>query len=251
MQNKIRDFLDQFATEKQVKILFACESGSRAWGFPSPDSDYDIRVIYKHDLDWYLNLHKQDDVLEKMHEDLDISGWELRKTLLLMAKSNVSIFEWIQSPLVYRQVPDFLESLHKMAVYFFSPVSAVHHYQQLASKYLDKVKGEEEVNLKDYFYALRAVLSAAWIVKYQEIPPLEMIRLQALLPNSYSKKINQLKDIKAENEEKYGLEIDFELVRMVQIIFENNQSVTNDLPAGKGDMTRLSNFFKRMIIEED
>lgn len=250
MQNKIRNFLDQFAAEKEVKILFACESGSRAWGFPSPDSDYDIRVIYKHDLEWYLNLHKQSDTQDKMHEDLDIAGWELRKTLLLMAKSNVAVFEWIQSPLIYRQVPDFLESLHKLAAYFFSPINAVHHYQQLAAKYLQKVKAQEQVKLKDYFYALRAVLSAAWIGKYQEIPPLEIIRLQALVPNAYSKKINQLKDVKAEKEEQFGLEIDFELVKLVQKLYENNHSIAAGLPAGKGDMTRLSNFFIRVLKED-
>ncbi|MFW5761273.1 MAG: DNA polymerase beta superfamily protein [Cyclobacteriaceae bacterium] len=249
MQNKIRNFLDQLAAEKGVKILFACESGSRAWGFPSPDSDYDIRVIYKHDLDWYLNLHQQADTLEQMHEDLDISGWELKKLLLLMAKSNVTVFEWIQSPLIYRQVPEFLESLHKLAVYFFSPIAAMHHYQQLTAKFLEKINQEEQAKLKDFFYALRAVLSGAWIGKYQEIPPLEIIRLQALLPNSYSKKINQLKDIKAEKEEKYGLEIDIELIQLLQNIYDNNKTIAADLPAGKGDMTRLSNFFIRVLKE--
>jgi len=96
MKEKIKANLKQIEKEKQVEIVFAVESGSRAWGFASPDSDYDIRFIYKHDLEYYLSLWEKTDVIEFMTEDdLDGSGWDLRKTVKLLAKSNAPLLEWV------------------------------------------------------------------------------------------------------------------------------------------------------------
>lgn len=98
MEIKILEKLKEIELQKGVEILYACESGSRAWGFASPDSDYDIRFIYKHDLNYYLSLWEQTDVIEFMTaDDLDGSGWDLRKTVKLLAKSNASLLEWIFS----------------------------------------------------------------------------------------------------------------------------------------------------------
>ena len=79
MQKRIQDELTRIELEYEVRILFACESGSRAWGFPSQDSDFDVRIVYHHQKDWYLNLQKQRDVIEKpIIDELDISGWDCR-----------------------------------------------------------------------------------------------------------------------------------------------------------------------------
>ena len=81
-KNKIADNLDRIEADFEVKIIFACESGSRAWGFPSIDSDYDIRFIYVHKRDWYLsiNVEELDDVIElPINNNLDFSGWNIRK----------------------------------------------------------------------------------------------------------------------------------------------------------------------------
>ena len=101
MTEKINQYLDKIEIEKKVKILLACETGSRAWGFPSPDSDFDIRIIYVHKKDWYLSLNERKDSIELMFEnnDIDITGWDLRKSLRLLHKSNPPLLERIQSPI--------------------------------------------------------------------------------------------------------------------------------------------------------
>src|SRR4051794_14574214 len=89
--------------EKDVRVLYACESGSRAWGFASRDSDYDVPFLYVHERDWYLSVDDRRDVLEyPLRDELDVSGWELRKALRLLRKSNPPLLEWLNSPMVYR-----------------------------------------------------------------------------------------------------------------------------------------------------
>src|SRR3954464_10534874 len=103
MREQIEEALGAIERECGVRILYACESGSRAWGFPSPDSDYDVRIIYIHPPDWYLSIDDKKDTLElPINDELDISGWELRKALRMMRKSNAVIYEWLQSPIVYQ-----------------------------------------------------------------------------------------------------------------------------------------------------
>ena len=112
MKTKILEKLKAIEREKNIEILFAVESGSRAWGFASPDSDYDIRFVYKHKKDWYLNLWETKDTIEFMtEEDLDGSGWDIRKALKLLAKSNASFTGWLFSPIVYRAESSFLEEI--------------------------------------------------------------------------------------------------------------------------------------------
>ncbi|HAN77121.1 MAG TPA: hypothetical protein DCQ31_04775 [Bacteroidales bacterium] len=81
MEHKINSYLTEIEVANDIEILLACETGSRAWGFPSPDSDYDVRLIYKHKTDWYLSLTEPKDSIELMLDDnlIDISGWELRR----------------------------------------------------------------------------------------------------------------------------------------------------------------------------
>ena len=88
MKEKIIKYLNELEQAKGIEILLACETGSRAWGFPSPDSDYDVRVIYKHNKNWYLSLVEEKDTVEYFLEnnDIDISGWDIRKCLKLLWK---------------------------------------------------------------------------------------------------------------------------------------------------------------------
>jgi len=112
MTEKIKKYLTEIEQERNIKILWACETGSRAWGFPSTDSDYDIRIIYVHNTDWYLNLTEEKDSIELMLEnnDIDISGWELKKSLNLLRKSNAAMLERIQSPIVYKKDDEFIKA---------------------------------------------------------------------------------------------------------------------------------------------
>ena len=114
MEN-ITTILTQIEQDYKVKILYACETGSRAWGFPSPDSDYDIRFIYMHERDWYLSLSERKDTIEFMlNEELDITGWDLKKSLILLKKSNAALIERFQSPVEYFSVQGFEEDFKKL-----------------------------------------------------------------------------------------------------------------------------------------
>ena len=117
---RVRDALAQVEAERNVRVLFACESGSRAWGFASRDSDYDVRFLYVHRRDWYLSVEDRRDVIEQpLADDLDVSGWELRKALRLLRKSNPPLLEWLKSPVVYRHDPVFAAEFGALAAEFY------------------------------------------------------------------------------------------------------------------------------------
>ena len=104
MIEEISKELLRLEREQDIKILYAVESGSRAWGFASRDSDWDVRYIYVHRLEWYLRIEDEKDSREEiLPNDIDLAGWELRKALRLFRKSNPPLMEWLNSPIVYLQ----------------------------------------------------------------------------------------------------------------------------------------------------
>ena len=171
MRETILSELDKIEQQHRVRVLYAVEAGSRAWGFPSPDSDYDVRFVYVRPAADYLRLDEPRDVIEwKLDEVLDISGWDLRKALKQFARGNAALFEWCLSPVVYKTTADW-EYVRKTAVPCFSGRSAVHHYCGIAYKtWADHLQGEN-VRYKKYFYALRPLLAAQYIDRYHSPPP--------------------------------------------------------------------------------
>lgn len=130
---RVRHALAQVEAERNVRVLFACESGSRAWGFASRDSDYDVRFLYVHRRDWYLSVEDKRDVIEQpIADDLDVNGWELRKALRLLRKSNPPLLEWLKSPVVYRHDPVFAAEFGALATEFYSPRRCFAHYLHMA-----------------------------------------------------------------------------------------------------------------------
>lgn len=203
MKAKILEKLREIEAQKSVEILFACESGSRAWGFASPDSDYDIRFIYKHDLDYYLSLWEKPDVIEFMtDDDLDGSGWDLRKTVKLLAKSNAPLLEWLHSPVVYFENEAFANQMRQLAQSCFSPVACLHHYLGTTKNFMDACL-QDEVKLKNYFYALRTALAGKWIIEKNTFPPVAFLELLPIAPLDIQEKVLELMEIKARQGEKY------------------------------------------------
>jgi hypothetical protein len=122
MRPQILSLLAGLEAEHGIRILYACESGSRAWGFPSPDSDYDVRFVYAHPVEWYFSVEDLQDTLERpVSDQLDAGGWELRKALRQLRKSNATLFEWLQSPVVYREAEGFGEAMRELMHAYFSP----------------------------------------------------------------------------------------------------------------------------------
>ena len=170
--------LDAIEREEGVRVLFACESGSRAWGFASPDSDYDVRFVYAHPRDWYLSIGDQRDVIERPIVDLyDVSGSDLRKALRLFRKSNPPLLEWLGSPIVYRERTAAAASLRRIATRSFSPRACAFHYLHMAKGNYREYLRADEVPLKKYLYVLRPLLAVRWIERNPGIVPTEFDRL--------------------------------------------------------------------------
>ncbi|MEM1118251.1 MAG: nucleotidyltransferase domain-containing protein [Bacteroidota bacterium] len=158
--------------EHDVRVVYAVESGSRAWGFASQDSDVDVRFLYARKPAWYLSVHPGRDVIETPVEGVfDVSGWDVRKALGLFAKSNPPLLEWLRSPLVYLEETPAASVLRGLTPAFYSPRACFYHYQHMAaSTYRSELRGES-VKPKKYFYVLRPILCCHWIGADPEAPP--------------------------------------------------------------------------------
>ncbi|EDY18778.1 nucleotidyltransferase-like protein [Chthoniobacter flavus Ellin428] len=175
VHQRVRDALARVEAERNVRVLYACESGSRAWGFASRDSDYDVRFLYVHSRDWYLSVEERRDVIElPIAEDLDVSGWELRKALRLLRKSNPPLLEWLQSPVVYGCDPEFFAAFRELAAGFYSPRRCFAHYLHMAfGNWRHYLLGREQVSLKKYLYVFRPLLACRWIER--QLGPVPML----------------------------------------------------------------------------
>jgi predicted nucleotidyltransferase len=178
MNKTILEKLAVIEAERDVRILYAVESGSRAWGFASKDSDFDVRFIYLHSIEWYLSIRKRRDVIEcPISDDLDISGWDSPKALGLFRKSNPPLLEWLGSTHVYLDRYGFAERLRELMAVYYSPKRCMLHYLHMArGNFREYLKGEM-VRVKKYFYVLRPVLACLWIEKHNSMPPTEFSEL--------------------------------------------------------------------------
>jgi len=135
IKKEIQARLQELEQEERVRIFYACESGSRAWGFPSADSDYDVRFLYIHPQNWYLGIDVKRDVIERPSNDLiDLSGWDIRKALKLFRKSNPPLLEWLNSPIIYQQRLDIVDKIKTLMPEYYSPKSCLYHYLHMSHK---------------------------------------------------------------------------------------------------------------------
>ncbi len=194
---EIREKLDEIERKEGVRILHAVESGSRAWGFASPDSDYDVRFVYVRPKIDYLRLDELRDVIEwQLDEVLDINGWDLRKALCQFAKGNATLFEWSGSPIVYRTTEEW-SRIKEISKQFFSEKAAVYHYYGTANSTLQGYLTGERVRYKKYFYALRPLLAARYIEEYHVAPPVlfdDLLKME--LPENLRKALDELLEAK-------------------------------------------------------
>ena len=221
MREKIQEQLRRIEEAENIKILFAVESGSRAWGFASPDSDYDVRFIYIRRLEDYLRLDTIRDVIELPIDDvLDINGWDLQKTLKLLHKSNPTLFEWFSSPIVYQKT-EFADKFRDLMMHYFSSKKTLYHYVSMAEgNYREYLKGDL-VRAKKYFYVLRPVLACQWILDWGTPPPMLFSELlKAELPVELIDVVNQLLELKMNSPE----------VKLIKRISEINEYLDESIP---------------------
>lgn len=172
---RIQSRLDLLESREDVRILLAVESGSRAWGFASTDSDWDVRFLYVYRPDWYLSIdteHRRDVIEDLAEPPLDVSGWELRKALRLLRKSNPPLLEWLGSPLVYREHPTIAPALRALAHRYHDPRAARFHYLHMAEGNFREFLQGPEVRVKKYFYVLRPLLAVLWLERGLGLVPM-------------------------------------------------------------------------------
>ncbi|MCC7706026.1 nucleotidyltransferase domain-containing protein [Janthinobacterium sp. GW460P] len=237
-----------------VRILLAIESGSRAWGFASPNSDFDVRFIYARPEDWYLSVDLEDkrDVIEyPIVDDIDLNGWDVRKALQLFWRSNPAVIEWIQSPIQYIENGHFKTGIQALLNSTYTLEKGIYHYRSMAKTNYRGYLMAEVVPLKKYFYVLRPLLATRWIETYRSAPPIEFAALLHLLPEEEGlleeiHKLLERKKLALEKElapriDKLNAFIESELARL-----ENFSVEQEEKSAGIQDLNHL---FRRILRE--
>ncbi|RAK70252.1 nucleotidyltransferase domain-containing protein [Hymenobacter edaphi] len=249
MQPRIEAELRRLEAAHDVRILYACEAGSRAWGFPSPDSDYDVRFIYGRPARWYLTLDDGPDTLNfPVDADLDLAGWDLRKALKLLRGSNAALLEWLQSPAVYLEALDFRRAVQPQLAECFNPLAGLHHYLGLVGRGVKEDLPGAELRLKRLFYALRSVLAARWIRERGTVPPMEFRQLRELLPAELQAEIDALLRQKAQATEKTTVPRPEALARFIEAEYAAGKLARATPPAHRPDPTpALNQLFQELL----
>jgi len=250
LKNIILGKLDEIEKTENVRIIHAVESGSRAWGFPSPDSDYDVRFIYIRPLEYYLRLEKNRDVIEyQLDKTLDINGWDLQKALRLLYKSNPTLFEWNNSPIVYKTTCEWLKVRNIINDYFQSKHGIYHYLSTAKSNYREYLK-TDTVKLKKYFYVLRPVLACKWIIDKKSPPPMLFSELcDSQLEPSMKPFIDRLVDLKMNTPEiGTGKRID-EINKYIDKSIADIENILSAMPGNyNNDWNALNEIFRSFLI---
>ncbi|MBR5111777.1 MAG: nucleotidyltransferase domain-containing protein [Clostridia bacterium] len=249
MKEIILEELKKIEEKYGARVLHAVESGSRAWGFASPDSDYDVRFVYVMPRADYLRLDEPRDVIEwQLDEVLDINGWDLRKAMKQFGRGNATLYEWSGSPVVYRTTPEW-DTVRKVANGYFSEKSAVHHYFGIAMNTWADHLTQDTVRYKKYFYALRPLLAAQYIERYHCPPPVlfdDLLKMD-MAPALRAAIGELLEKKKATTEGEYLPHIP--AVRdFIQTELENQRTISRSLPDDRNpDWSALNRCFAEMI----
>jgi len=252
MKTRILNQLQEIEKNHQLRILYACESGSRGWQFPSPDSDFDVRFIYIRSANFYLSVaEKQDHLGFPINEELDIYGWDLKKVLQLTGKSNTTPFEWLQSPIVYRKVEGFRSELWRLCQHFFSQRVNAHHYLGIGKAAMSTTVNNNEISIKKLFYVLRPLLAAKWCLEKNEIAPMTIDPLMELLPQNLREIVQDLVIFKSTAVEALAVKIDEDLKDWIEREFELCSKAVKITEKTKFDLGLLDTFFLKMIKAYD
>lgn len=192
-------------SEQGITILYACESGSRAWGFASPDSDYDVRFIYARPMEWYLSfdVEQRRDVIEyPIVDDIDCGGWDLRKALHLFTRTNGALLEWLKSPIRYIEWTSFAEGLRQLERHAANRIALCYHYSHMARGNAREYLLKDRARLKKYLYVLRPLLAIRYIEQSDQPPPIEFQRLvDSVAPDAIKPAISRLLALKRSSSE--------------------------------------------------
>jgi len=174
IKESIIDKLRHIEQTYEVKIIHAIESGSRGWGFAAANADYDCRFIYVHKVERYLSVLEMDEFIEyELDETYDIKGYDLKRVLRYIMKSQATINEWLSSNVVYIKNDSVASKLARLAADFFNPIPVSYHYLSLAKKTMAEITATDEAKIKKYFYILRPIANLNFIGQYGKMPYME------------------------------------------------------------------------------
>ena len=252
MKSEIQERLHELELKHGIRILYAIESGSRLWGFESINSDYDVRFIYVRPLQWYLSVRNRRNVIElPVSDELDISGWDLRKTLYLLSKSNPPLLEWLNSHIIYKKT-ETVEKIRNLIAGYFNPRGTIFHYLHMAiGNYKGYILKRDEVILKKYFYILRPLFACEWIEKNQTFPPVQFNKvIDAASADLPRKTVTNLLQRKKQGQElDKGPKID-ELNKYIEHKINHFSEVARTAPKAELTMDDLDELFMNTICEE-
>lgn len=251
MKEIIQKKLEEIEKQEHVKIILAVESGSRAWGFESADSDYDVRFIYVREPEMYLRLDPIRDVIEwQLDEVFDISGWDIKKTLQLLYKSNPTLFEWINSPIIYKETEEALE-LRNLANGYFDVKKSVMHYLNMTSTTFNNYLQDDMVKLKKYFYAIRPILAAKYVLENKIQPPVKFSELkETMLNDVINDEVNHLLELKINSNETQYITV----INCLNQYIENNmneiKNYANSITESHFEWDRLNQYFLKLLQQK-
>ncbi len=254
---KITNQITQVCTKQEITCLHAIESGSRAWGFSSSNSDYDVRLIYCHQPDWYLRLISKKDTFEYIDNDLftvpfDIGGWDIRKALLLLYKSNAVIFEWLNSPIIYQSDTQFLTLIHEVQQEFFNPLAIFYHYRGMAKTATRSLNLNQPIKLKKCFYLLRALLASVWTLEKQTPPPVLMADMFELFTPQEQQVIEELILIKQAVDESYQHQLPQAVIDLINKLWQWGDTLITKRETfikPQADIDLLDDIFKKVVFK--
>ena len=248
MEKIIQEKLLEIEKQHDIQLLYACESGSRAWGFPSPDSDYDVRFIYVRSLEYYLSVQQKADQLSfPITNELDVYGWDLSKVLQLIGRSNTTPFEWLQSPVIYRMDENFRNELWNVCQLYFCARRNIYHYLGIASGMMQSMDGDN-IEIKKLFYILRPLMSALWCVDRKSIAPMNIVPLMQLLHRDIHKIVLSLIELKSRTVEGYVIKTDEKLRTWIDETYSYCIEKSDSLPKEQLDINAADAFFRKMIL---
>lgn len=251
MHDKILNEINRIEREEDVKVILACETGSRAWGFASPDSDYDVRLIYVHRPEWYISVFEQKDALEYMSDDglLDLTGWDLIKVFKLLQKSNAALLERLQSPIVYTSDEESRSKIWLCAKDYFNPKATMHHYFGLTKTAMADLEGRHEIKLKKLFYALRAVMACRWIRLHGSVPHIEFQKVYSgvNLESNFVHRLEELIVLKSGRNEDYMHPTDKDMIDFITGELAESEACFNSLGVRKEEAPDLNFHFRNII----
>ncbi|MGJ1447394.1 nucleotidyltransferase domain-containing protein [Sphingobacterium spiritivorum] len=247
MRERILKKLNEISVAENIKILFACESGSRGWGFPSIDSDYDVRFIFVRKSDVYSTIFPTVmDLQFPIHEELDMYGWDLKKVLTLLYNSNATPFEWIQSPVVYCQELTFKKVFLQLIEDYFDVRRQTHHYLGTVRSKINILE-YKKVKLKSLFYVLRSLLAAEWSLNNNSYPPMTFEELMVLIPKDMCNEAKDLVTLKSTVNEQFEYALTSSFRQYITDKFRSLEAKAKLTESKQFDKDQLEKFFKSIL----